>query len=183
MRGALLAALLLTGCNDPVCYLAPNRAARLDVTAYPETEGRITPGGILLDDPLRELDDGQVDAIAQRTLECVRALPKWECPRGYRAGPPQTELKACLRIQVATNWRVDECSPEQKFPCAIGPGSCQMKGQSPDANCPCMCRAVIQQNRTVVITPNMKLLPAALTQLFSGCDHVWQGELATCAGG
>lgn len=91
------------------------------------------------------------------------------------------ELRSCLRVAVAPDWRLSQCSGEQVFPCAIGPERCLEKGQQPTAACPCMCRATIQDQTTIWITPNRRLLSAYAVTMLTGCLSPWTPTLAPCS--
>lgn len=96
-------------------------------------------------------------------------------------GPRKIEVRACLRIGVVPDWYESKCSGEQVFSCEVGPQRCLEKGQVLTPECPCSCRAQVQDNTTVWTTPNRKLLAAYITTLLTGCLSPWTTRLAPCS--
>lgn len=92
------------------------------------------------------------------------------------------EVRSCLRVAVAPDWSYGSCGGmEQVFPCQIGPERCLEKGLHPTLACPCMCRAQIQDETTIWITPNRKLLAAYAVTMLTGCLSPWTSTLAPCS--
>lgn len=187
----VVAILLLLGCAS--LRGAPGYwQANVSNTSYKlSADGwRTTPNGVLLHDPKRELDDMHLDVIVNRLEACIDSL-----------APTRAELKsgACpvavpwvrngfrrdwFEIAVAPDWYVSECTGAQAFPCYVSPTDCararQDKPELRGLDCPCACRGTIQQNRTVLTTPNMHLLPGTLFQLVTGCTNPWHAPFSAC---
>lgn len=177
-------ALGLTACNPGnQCY---PEAQWPNYTAYEVTVTHDTPHGIHLDDPKHELDPDHVDRVVQRVVDCLAPLkdnPLSEAERGEALcyGTPTLEVRQCLVVKMAPDWRVSKCTGEQVFPCNVPIESCTSKGQIPTVECPCSCRSIVQDNTVVLATPNMRIFPAYLTTLLTGCFRPWTARLAHCS--
>lgn len=163
------AVALLTSCTGvPQCYPETDFP---NYTAYP-TPGETTPSDT---------------ATLHRVAECLEPLKyKWLTPEESKAaqcyGSPTLEVRDCAQVAVAPDWYVSEYSGEEIFPCDVPQASCAAKGQTANASFPCSCRAIIQDNGVVWVTPNRKLLPAYAVTLLTGCMNPWVvPELAKCA--
>lgn len=187
MVGRLAALLLLASCGAPggACY----GGGYADVTSYPFQETSRTASGIALDDPLGQLDSPEVDRQTAAVEACLRArFPGGQLPpdlaRRADCLGDRVDLvahRACLRVQVAPDWRVG-CAGQEVFPCAVDPALCAAKGLRPTAECPCECRSAIQGDRTVVVTPDLRLYEGDLLRLQTGCNYVWVPGLEECYG-
>ncbi len=136
--------------------------------------------------PLEGLDQALVDSTVRNVVECLAPLKKqWLTPQEtYEAqcyGMPTLEIRSCMLVKLAPDWYTSKCSGEQIFPCNVPLVSCTSKGFIPTAECPCACRAMIQDNTTIIVTPNLKLLPAYLTTLLTSCNNPWTETLAKCS--
>lgn len=152
--------LLAAGCGAPFpLNHSPN------YTDYPFKVTGHSPAGIPVDDPRGDLDLTALDAKVSSVLGCLGAGP---LPREFG-------------VKVAPDWSVSACSGQQVFPCAIGPEGCQAKGLTPTADCPCRCRAVVQDNAIIVTVPAMTVLPGRLVSLLTGAENPWLSEFAECA--
>jgi hypothetical protein len=185
MKYLLVAGLaLLLACDAPRhCY----GTTRPNFTAYVVTASALTPAGLALDDPQGLLDPLVVDGTVSRVSDCLRQfetqpLSPEEARDNvcygdhFEAGP-----RSCVVVKVAPDWRRSPCSGEQVFPCWVGDGPCLAKGEQPSPECPCSCRAVIQNQDVVVTTPDLRLFPAALVSLATDCDSPWSGRLKSCS--
>jgi hypothetical protein len=179
MRPILL--LLLTGCAVPAYSNDwPN------YTNYPVRPTSMTPLGIALDDPKGELDPAKVDAVATAVLQCLQSADIAHLSQQERTDAQcyfSTELaiKHGLTIKVAPDWYVSACTGEQIFPCSVPNASCEAKQESPTPQCPCSCRAIIQDHDVIVTAPNMRVVPAQLVTLMTGCNMPWTPTLAVCS--
>lgn len=91
-------------------------------------------------------------------------------------------------VYVPVDWYVSTCSGEQLIPSTPPPSSCRSKGlvipveceyvERPTPECPCVCnvRAVIQDSRYIVVTPNLKLYRAELTRLVTNVNNPWTNQ-------
>jgi len=178
-----LTLLLLAGCGANDCY--PNNFGMF--TNYSILKTKTTSAGIGIDDPKGEVDPERIQKTIQNVSECISAvvssggisdeeLAQNECfSKTFDA-----EIKQCIVVKVAPDWKVSECTGEQVFPCDVGNFRCEQKGQKPDQVCPCSCRGIMQAG-AIVITPNLRMLPGTLTSMFTGCLSPWSGKLAACA--
>jgi hypothetical protein len=180
MRKAWLLALGLWGCNDR-CY----RTDQLNYTHYSFQATAKSPRyGFEIDDPKSELDLGQLDDLTARVAACVQRVgPPTDDEKklGDCSGDFQPEIKPCLRVKVTPNWAISPCSGEQIFPCDVPQQSCTNKGLQPNPACPCSCRAIIQDDTMVVVTPNLRIYAGQLSTLLTGCTNSWTGRLVECA--
>jgi hypothetical protein len=145
-----------------------------------------TPMGIEVDDPNHELDMDRVDAITKDVVACVKNIADHGYISNQEAidaqcyGVWEPEIKSCLKVRVP-EWSVSKCSGEQLFSCNVPDASCLQKGSVPTAECPCRCRAMIEHGAIVLTTPNLKLYPAYLVTMITGCGSPWTPTLAPCA--
>jgi hypothetical protein len=124
--------------------------------------------------------------ILHRVEACLKPLKNdWltndELAQAECIGAPTLELRSCLRIGTP-EYIISKCSGEELFACSVPDESCKMKGLTPTADCPCMCRAMIQDNTVIWTTPNRKLLPAYAVTIMTGCVNPWEvPRLAACS--
>lgn len=174
---------ILTTVNCGIdCYDAwyPN------YTKYGFKETTKTKLGIRVEDPNNELDLDRLDAITLDVIDCLKGIKELtlaeqvdaECLRGYHF---ESDIKSCFSVKVP-EWHYSPCTPgEQLFQCSVGDGPCLFKGLTPTKECPCLCRAMIEDNAMVLTTPNLKLYPAYLVTLLTGCNLPWTPTLSKCA--
>lgn len=181
MKFALLA-LLLAGCTNQ-CY---PEADYWNWTSYTTVITHDTPGGIHLDDPQHQLDPARVDRAVKNVVAClaqfkVQPMSTAELNAAECYGRPTLEIRACLVVKVP-DWHPSCRDPkEEVFLCDVPNASCTEKGLTPTVECPCSCRAMIQDNTTLLTTPNMRLFPAYLTTLLTGCNRPWNNRIASCS--
>ncbi len=164
--------IVLYGCGTrkPECY---PEALYGNYTQYKEL-------------PVGGLDSALLDSTTQAVVECLAPLKmQWLTPQeatdAQCYGYPTLELRSCLQVRLAPDWYVSKCSGEQLFPCSVPYASCAQKGLTPNKECPCACRAMIQDDTMIIVTPNLKLYPAYLTTLLTGCNNPWTPSLAKCS--
>jgi hypothetical protein len=180
-RLAVLMAFLPTlSCVQETCYQSnyPN------YSNFTISKNLESYGGILFDDPKHELDYSAVIDFNTRVLECIKSLPELspaELSEGACYGKMDPVIRSCLVVKVP-EWHNSTCSNEQLFQCDVGNQPCYNKGLTPTAECPCLCRAMIQDNTVLLTTPNLRLYPAYLTSMLTGCMYPWTVNLAKCAG-
>lgn len=181
MKKLIAIALLNFGCVNRDCY--PDLGYG-NYTDFKVERPRLTEFGFYIDDPNDQLNMPEFIRVTRETLDCIKKLePGWYAP-GYEGqcyGKATFEIRACLVIKVAPDWHVSECTGEEVFSCNVPFSSCAEKGYSQDAGCPCSCRSIIQDNSDIIVTPNLKLYPAMLTTLMTGCYNPWVAPLAKCA--
>jgi hypothetical protein len=162
-----LCCLSLISCSQP-CYPEFDFS---NFTNYP------TP----VDDSAR-----QDQIVLQKVYECLQPLnDQWlsanEAQQAECWIKPRIELRSCVKVAVVPDWRLSCDGSEEVFPCEIGPERCLEKGQHPTSQCPCMCRAQIQDATTIWVTPNRKLLAAYAVTIMTGCLSPWTPSLAPCS--
>lgn len=181
----ILGTLLLVSCQSgtyDTCYL--NYGFR-NYTNYKIQVTGSTELGILVDDPLNQLDLQKIDSIIQEVVQCTKDATFNRTPEELAANECFTDktdisVKSCLTIKTAPDWHISSCTGEQVFSCNVGNTRCQEKGQN-NPGCICSCRAAIQDSDVIVTTPNLKLLPAYLVTVLTGCLSPWSGRLAECS--
>jgi hypothetical protein len=149
----MLAILTLTGCNT--CY----RNGYGNITSYEVDPAIITAGGIRVDDPLRELDLEELDRQTDFLEDCLEI-------------PIERD---CLTVKVAPDWYISPCSGQELFPCEMPEQVCLDKELTEEdlEVCPCSCRAIIQDETTVVVTPNLLLYRGELARMITGENNPW----------
>lgn len=166
---------------------------RGNITAYRVVPDRRTSGGILVDDPSHLLADARIDAMTDAVEACLASAPdSWTAAQveaGHCLGA-ETRHGAVRRdwfdVKVPPDWYTSPCTGEQLFPCDVDEGLCAAQkpelGQwSERDDCPCACRGTVQDNRTIVTTPEAPLFKATLVKLVTGCYQPWAiEELRPC---
>lgn len=177
----LFACLALSGCA--VCY----NGGFVNVTSYPVTTTEKSPEGIAVDPSGFQVDLADLDHKTDLVEECLRE----KFPDGRLSGDIVTAShcltdridttihRSCLRVKVAPDWHVG-CQGEQVFPCSVDPALCEAKGFTPTAECPCECRSAIQDQDTVVTTPDLRLYANDLLRIVTTCNDIWTSSLQDC---
>ncbi len=164
---------VLVGCSPPPCYPESDLA---NFTDYPTPDYAPAP---------------EYQQVLDEVLTCLKPLEgRWLSPEEAASAecglPPSViELRACIRVGVPPDWYTSSITGEQIFPCSVGPQRCIEKGLCPvgatAAQCPCACRAQIQDETTLWTAPNGKLLAAYAITLMTGCLSPWTPTLAPCS--
>lgn len=192
----LLTCLMLFACrSDPPCY--DNHYS--DVVSFSTQPNTKTPSGIQVDTSGFSVDLAAIDTKVLNVENCLKAkypngvLPPDVVVNGQciRNTFDTTIHRDCMRVKIASDWHVG-CSGEQVFPCNVPIKLCEDKGimidphckqgqaPSPDCPCPCECRSAIEQNDTVITTPDLRLFDDALMRLTTGCNFIWVAGLVEC---
>lgn len=183
-------ALLLVACASASLAMSctgthsqrPYVSHLASVTNYTVSTQRRSPAGVHYGG---DLDYLLLDQKVGRVAVCLRDI-KEPTPEEHAAmeclpGPIRRDVTLeNFDVFLAPDWRKSACSGELVFKCGIDPKYCLEKGVTPTEECPCRCRATIQNGRTVVTAPNMKLFNAELVRLVTGCNVIWNGPLAEC---
>lgn len=158
----LLCLVLLTTCVTPPCY----HNNYLNITDYQVHVDSITPHGIKVDSSGEEVDLREIDRQVDALEECLETSIQ----------------RTCLRIKVAPDWYISECSGQQLFPCDINDQVCLDKGLTEEdlEICPCNCRATIQDENTIIVTPDLRLLRGELARMITGINNPWIPEISPC---
>ncbi len=172
-------ALLLAGCG--ACYDGQYD----NVTSYPVHATSHTPKGIAVDG---ELDLAEIDRRTDAVEACLRArFPDGRLPPEL-LGPGHclydtvelTVPRGCLTVKLAPDWHMSCTGNQQVFPCGVDPSLCVAKGLTPTEACPCECRSAIQDQSTIVVTPNLHLYDGDLIRLQTSCNFIWIPGLVEC---
>jgi hypothetical protein len=182
---ALIAiALLVASCaEEPYQRCTPeyNFGLRAHYDVDPD---RITPQNIAVDSSGQAVNYFMIDVLTDKVEECLaRSFPGGVMPEtvwgpgGCRRHSFRPHIRReCLTVKVAPDWWVGK-SGDQLLPWGNG-GECQEKGFGPG---PCYFRATIQDDLTIVVTPNLKLYAGPLVQIATGCELPWSSpELSAC---
>jgi hypothetical protein len=174
--------LLSIACPSPPHEYA-NRHYQ-DVTHYKVAVTHRTAGGVSVSDGL---DDARVDALTDQVELCLANLEEpsaaakvaWSCLPGFFGRKID---RASFNVFLAPDWTTSDDGLWQTFPCTVDPALCEAKGQHPTPERPCACRAIVQSNFSIIVTPDLRLYASELVRLVSGCGMVWLGSLEACAG-
>lgn len=165
----------LSSCKKPKCY---GFSGMLNTTSYDYSHiNRYTDAGIAVEDPRHELDLDRVDYITLDVIKCLNEmgpltdaeLTAAQCGRI----PFHAEIRSCFVVKVPQDWYVSSCTGNQLFPCNVPDQSCFEKGQTPTKECPCACRAEIQDDTALITAPNLALYSAKVVELMTGCAYPW----------
>ncbi len=151
----LILGIFLISCLDDNCY----RNGYPNITSYEINQTGITTGGVNFDDPLEELDVEELDRQTDYLEECLEL----------------TIERTCLLVKVAPDWYYSDCSGQQLFPCDIDIQVCLDKELTLEDldECPCNCRATIQDDNTIIVTPDLLLYRGELARMVIGENNPW----------
>jgi hypothetical protein len=155
----LLCLILIIGCRDP-CYYNNYR----NITNYNINPQITLKSGIKVDDPENELDLIYLNKLTNELEKCSNLNIKREC----------------LTIKVPPDWKISTCSGEEIFPCNMPVKVCEDKDLILTEDCPCSCRAIIQHENTIIVTPNLKLYNAELIRMITGENNPWLLDIKHC---
>ena len=184
MRPILASFALLAGCAPELCYRPWHHVEM--VSGYDvEPNFRVSEKfGFVIDDRKHEIDDGVLDQTVENTLRCIEGLGRLteeERRAAWCTGEVVPEIRSCLVIKAAPEWRYSCDGRTQVFSCNAPDASCRAKGLEPTAACPCSCRAAVQDNSILITAPNLELVPWRLTEMLTGCDQLQNvPRLAAC---
>jgi hypothetical protein len=151
----LVLTLFLFNCPDENCY--PNNYP--NITSYEINITNTTNTGINIDDPLEEIDIEELERQTSALEECLGV----------------TIDRNCLLVKVAPDWYISPCSGNQLFPCNINIQECLDKGLTLEdlEECPCNCRARIQDNNIIIVTPDLLIYRGELARMVLGVNNPW----------
>lgn len=150
---------------------------------------RTTMTGIRLYDPKGEVDDIDVAAVVSRVETCtaIMDVPTRDqlVAGGCPVGVPwysQGWRPDLFDVVIAPDWSRSHCTGKQLFPCGVSKADCDQakKDKGLTGDCPCACRGTVQENKHVIVTPNLELLPGMLFSLITGCTRPWMPPFAKC---
>lgn len=109
---------------------------------------------------MEELDQEELDRQTASLEECLEISIEREC----------------LTVKVAPDWYISPCSGQEIFPCAMPKEVCLNKGLTEEdlERCPCSCRAIIQDENTIIVTPNLFLYRGELARMVTGVNNPWR---------
>lgn len=168
----------MCGCSDEKnCY--DNQFA--DITAFESNPDEITPNGVLVTTNGWITDLERIDLEIAYMEACLEMTLKRDCFEVII--PPEIHVSSCSREQlfecdiVEANYRYllaigysEEVARERSDICRYD------KGLETSDECPCMCRATIQNENIIITTPNLKLFSAELARMMTGELNVYNNE-------
>ncbi len=193
MRKTILAvALGLAGLccdDDKVCYESNNYQS---VTSYDVVPDTYTPKGIGIDNsdnPGWQLDPAEIDFMVDSLEECLNAnfaanpvIPDYvaspsvaNCYRKDFSEGVNIE-RDCLTVKVPDDLYSSPCTGKLLFMCDVDPQLCADKGFSPNPDCPCSCRATIQDSNCIITEPTLEVFKGELARMVTSCNNVWVVE-------
>jgi hypothetical protein len=151
---------MLAACQCFECY--DNNYT--DITDYEVNEDAIhLVNGLQLDDPNCEVDFVDLMHQIEYLDECIEEDIRW----------------ACITVKVAPDWEVSPHTGAQLFPCERPESVCERKEGYLDEY-ECDCRAIIQDETTVITAPNLALFKAEIVRMVTGINDPWQSPYAHC---
>jgi hypothetical protein len=150
---SILSLFPIYGCV-PECYYGDLFD---DITDYDVMPNIFLEEGIKLDDPLGEIDIEELKRQMQAFEKCTNISVKW----------------SCITLKVPHDWYISLCSGQQLFPCNISDKVCLDKDLPISEECPCNCRATIQDSTTIIVTPNLLLFRGELARMITGMNNPW----------
>ena len=178
MRTLLLSIVFLSACTVTPF---PDHG-RFNYTAYTFHPTRTTAAGNIVDDQGNQVSDAVVDGTIKNALDCFNSIPHLTFDEREKAaceGHSLWGFDGSIKVKVVTDWHVSACSGKQLFSCYVPDASCEAKNlpvhEFPDGGsveCPCECRAMIQDDDFIATAPNLELLPWQVVELVSGCEHI-----------
>ncbi|MFH0752469.1 MAG: hypothetical protein V1914_02620 [archaeon] len=198
MRNKLLSLVAVAGlgfianCDfSELCYYRPYQ----NTTSYEVIPDRYTPNGIGLDDPKKEewrLDAGEVDWQVDDFEACLNENFAKNPVLSEESNPVVTfgdytfqncvknefyetfEVKRdCLVVKVPDDLYESKCSDQMLFPCDVNPQACLDKGVGPTEECPCNCRATVQDDNYIITNPALSVFRGELARIVTTCNNPW----------
>ncbi len=189
LKVGLFFAVYLSGCSaNPYAI-----DSYLNVTSYSINYTQHTPKGLGVDG---DLDLADIDRRTDEVEACLANLyPDGRIPEKVMRDSscilshfdPHI-MREYIGVKLASDWHwtPDSCNtagygPQQVFACGDAPTPlCEEKGLTISTECPCCWRGAIQDNSTIITTPNLHLFDESLIRVITGCNLIWNSQLATC---
>ena len=127
------------------------------ITNYNVNINKVSPDGIQVDDERNELNLLELDRQTNALEKCLGI----------------TIYRTFFKVKVAPDWYISKCSGQQLFPCDDDGHGCEDKDLPITEECPCNCRARIQNNNIIVVTPNLLLYRAELARMVTKRNNPW----------
>lgn len=180
-------AWLFLGCGFPEqCYFN-HYSNYSNYTVSVEGE---TPAGIAYDSTGHALDAAEVDRRVDAVEACLTKLyPDGVLPESVRQAGSclwaklrfgTTVKRQCLTVKIAPDWHWSCDGKQQVFSCNAPEAGCLAKGRVPTPECPCCWRGLVQDETTLVTTPDLHLLTADLIRVVTSCNNIWVPGLQEC---
>jgi hypothetical protein len=124
----------------------------------------LSPQGIRVDSSGEQIDLTELDRQTNMLEDCLGI-------------PVNTD---CITVKVAPDWYISPCSGQQLFPCNVDDQLCLDKGVELTEECQCNCRAIIQDENTIIVTPDLYLYRTELARMITGINNPWIEGVSHC---
>lgn len=141
----------------------------MNITDYDINLDAVTPRGIYVDTSGFEIDLEEIDRQVDFLENCLQ-----------ENSIISQIHREWFVVKIAPDWFVSECSGQQIFPCEMPDSVCENKDLEITEECPCMCRSAIQDENTVVTTPNFYLFRGELARMATGYNNPWFYPVSGC---
>lgn len=151
----------------------------------------VDPSGQAVDYDDIDLQTDQVEACLRATFGDPPRIPSEQARLSQCDNPtfPLPLRRQDLVVKTPADWLTAPCPDvngiyEQTLPTPAPEVLCQQKvvtGQEPP--CPqghCVWRAGIEENRYIIVTPDLYLYKDPLIRLVTGCNNPWAGAISSC---
>lgn len=159
---------------DPI-YLVENESS------YVITPTMATPKGIHVDVSGLTISSERIDTIVDEVeTRLVSAFPGGQIPQDVQqmagctgSSFPLPIHRQCLTVKVVSDWVLDCEGNYELLPVVAPVAGCLAKDEMPTEACPCRWRVLVQDDQSIVVTPDLYMLPDALVRIVTGCSYVW----------
>ena len=184
---SLLILILLASCGRDECsnYSSTNINPPYD-TNFTQT----TASGVRVDSSGQYVNLDTLDYVVTTVETCLserfpNGLSSALAKKAGCYSPWQGSIRPldrdCVGIKIPEHWRISCDSKQQLLDRNAPQEGCIAKGLNRDFNeCPCSWRAGIQEDSTIVVTPDLYMLPDPLVRWMTGCLNVWIEEISPC---
>ena len=131
-----------------------------NITRYTTRVHVISASGIRVTDELGLLDTDELDRLTLEVEECLG--------RGMD--------RDRFEVMVPADVYISPCTGSWLFPCDIDPQLCRDKGVEPTEECPCNCRGAIQNDRIILIAPDLVTYKLELVRLITRVNNPYSVE-------
>ena len=180
-----LISITLTGCYQTDCWEYKSRRF-LSQCGYAVNTTDITPEGISVDTTNQQTSLDLIDSLFLETEECLMKNFNGIIPEEVRIAAdcpllnfPLPIIRSCISVKIPDDWMWNTDNTQQLLNLSAPEELCKVKGLSGEG---CKWRAAIQNDTTIVITPDFYLLKDPLIRIVTGCNNPWAHPLlAECA--
>lgn len=165
----------------------------LNITNYKVSIDEYTPKGIGIDqpnNPEHKLDPNEIDWLVDHLESCLnenfaknpviseeQAKNAWCMQKEFYN--PITIKRECISVKVPDDLYHSQCSEQWLFPCNIDQQLCKDKGLNPGGNCPCHCRAMVQDDNVVITNHMLNVFLAETARIVTSCNNTWAVDQIT----